>query len=779
MGMAPIPNSGTKRVQWHRFALRAGAIVVALAALVALIELFAFNMGFWQTLSNKPETVSLGQTSQADSTGDESSDEAQSAPHAVSDRTALALGSGLRYSTADGTIHVTDATRSYMDITLDSVNVSYVKMNLTAQQSESANSSNFTVRVDSLSSKAATTARSTEGWKVSGTHTLNASVPRSLIMRVPATATHTDALRIWIQEPTGTSIHIGSVTINPRIGLSINPIRVILMLAICAATIALLPRSRLWSVPLDTTRNAQRWAIRIAIAAIAIVGACSTISSIATYQFEQFHNPGGYTYDYNQYAHLADALLHGRPWLDLEVPKAFAHAANPYDVGVREQLLNHGVTPIYWDYAFYDGHWYSYFGVIPAVLLYMPYQAATSLWTTGGLMLPTPAAMSILTALSMILAMLLVIRILKRYFSGISVGATLICIIVMLCASNMPYLSSSGMFYTIPFASSLVFTFMGLWLWLGSRKSGNERHTADPAVDASPLASTDPSATSLQSRLSYPHIIAGSFCMAANLGCRPTFILAALLAVPIFAGDAMRFLRARRRRLLAKTIAAGTVPAVIVFIPLLAYNYWRFGSLTDFGNDYQITVTNMTQYKAPLSTILPIIGYFFGLPPNFTNHFPWVDYAAVPLDSWQYAEPALSGLFFIAPVLLLMLALPFLSRRLHSRRLLWLGVCMFGLGIALLLFDAYKAGFAWRYMLDFSWLFSLVAIICIAEMLAPSSPLVESRQLSHRSIRFRLVQHAVIVLTALTIVMNVLGILLLWERNDPALSLSIAQWFIL
>ncbi|MFT9392766.1 MAG: hypothetical protein ABF581_04025, partial [Bifidobacterium sp.] len=217
----------------------------------------------------------------------------------------------------------------------------------------------------------------------------------------------------------------------------------------------------------------------------------------------------------------------------------------------------------------------------------------------------------------------------------------------------------------------------------------------------------------------------------------------------------------------------------IVFIPLLAYNYWRFGSLTDFGNDYQITVTNMTQYKAPLSTILPIIGYFFGLPPNFTNHFPWVDYAAVPLDSWQYAEPALSGLFFIAPVLLLMLALPFLSRRLHSRRLLWLAVCMFGLGIALLLFDAYKAGFAWRYMLDFSWLFSLVTIICTAEMLAPSSPLVESRQLSHRSIRFRLVQHAVIVLTALTIVMNVLGILLLWERNDPALSLSIAQWFIL
>ena len=54
-------------------------------------------------------------------------------------------------------------------------------------------------------------------------------------------------------------------------------------------------------------------------------------------------------------------------WLDLPVSPELAQAANPHDILVRGQLFESGKTQIFWDYAFYGGHWYSYFGVVPVV----------------------------------------------------------------------------------------------------------------------------------------------------------------------------------------------------------------------------------------------------------------------------------------------------------------------------------------------------------------------------------------------------------------------------
>lgn len=56
----------------------------------------------------------------------------------------------------------------------------------------------------------------------------------------------------------------------------------------------------------------------------------------------------------------------------LDVPDALRDADNPYDVTTRQQLLADGVSPVYWDYAFFNGRWYSYFGVVPALLLFGP-----------------------------------------------------------------------------------------------------------------------------------------------------------------------------------------------------------------------------------------------------------------------------------------------------------------------------------------------------------------------------------------------------------------------
>ena len=81
--------------------------------------------------------------------------------------------------------------------------------------------------------------------------------------------------------------------------------------------------------------------------------------------------------DYDQYARLGDALIHGHTNLDLPVPDELAQMSNPYDSDLRGQVAGRIDIPIYWDHAFYKGKYYCYFGVVPAILLFIPYQLLT------------------------------------------------------------------------------------------------------------------------------------------------------------------------------------------------------------------------------------------------------------------------------------------------------------------------------------------------------------------------------------------------------------------
>mgnify|MGYP000240658777 FL=1 len=147
-----------------------------------------------------------------------------------------------------------------------------------------------------------------------------------------------------------------------------------------------------------------------------------------------FPNPHGYTYDFDQYDHVAQSLLNGRVWLDLPVSPELAQAANPHDILVRGQLFESGKTQIFWDYAFYGGHWYSYFGVVPVVLFFLPFRAITSLWTPGGMMLPTSVCILLMMFLFAVFACLLVIRLTHRLCPNASVAATSIVIVMFLLA---------------------------------------------------------------------------------------------------------------------------------------------------------------------------------------------------------------------------------------------------------------------------------------------------------------------------------------------------------
>lgn len=620
-----------------------------MALAIACIECVVCNLPFWTTLAASTDTASASNV----------------------------MGAGLERRD-DGMLVVTDQTKAYLDVSADGTSA-YIRIDpvsgetLRHAQTDDAPYRALFVRADGDGRAGRMTS-------------LSINAPRSLYLKVRANET----VRLWIAEPVGAVVPIAAVRANVHVPFSFDATRVAVMAVIVLLVALWRPGSRLWRVTLDPESRGQRLAFAACMAAAAVatlvpVAALAGANSSAL----TFREPNAYTYDFEQYGRVADALIHGHVWLDLPVDPALETVADPYDAATRRQLLDEGAQ-LFWDYAYHDGHWYSYFGVLPAILLFLPYQLAT------GRMLPSGAAELTLMFGVLVFACLLTIRLIRRMAPRTSLAAASMAMTFVLVGSNAPYLWFRTNFYSVPCAASLLLSTMGLWLWLGASMP---RRRARP--DAAPLK--------------LGHLAGGALCIAANLGCRPTFALVALLGIPLFWPQLTELCRRVRRRSIGVWQAlrmplAVVLPAVIIVAPLLAYNAVRFGSPLDFGNSYQFTVTDMTRFTPAPDTFLLLVVYYLFLPLRFTAGFPYLALSPTPLPSWAYAEEMIGGMIVLCPLLALAFAVPFLRSRLRASGCWAMLSCGVLLALAILAFDAWEGGLGWRYMIDFAWLLALAAL---------------------------------------------------------------------
>ncbi|MFT7794713.1 UNVERIFIED_CONTAM: hypothetical protein ODY05_16615, partial [Salmonella enterica subsp. enterica serovar Enteritidis] len=77
------------------------------------------------------------------------------------------------------------------------------------------------------------------------------------------------------------------------------------------------------------------------------------------------------------YADLARAMADGHLYLDEEPPQWLQEMEDPYDKGARDEAQKQSGEPYLFDVAYYDGHYYVYFGVVPVVLFYLPFYLLT------------------------------------------------------------------------------------------------------------------------------------------------------------------------------------------------------------------------------------------------------------------------------------------------------------------------------------------------------------------------------------------------------------------
>ena len=462
--------------------------------------------------------------------------------------------------------------------------------------------------------------------------------------------------------------------------------RFALILSVLLLVCAFRPSSRLYRTEVD-------WKDRRHLAAVLAIPIIVSLVLIPfsnlTNQREWLSNTGmnelyGMV-DGNIYNHLTDSLLEGRVTLDLPHSDILDSLENPYVWADRIDANADAQEPIYWDYAYYQGKYYCYFGVLPCILTFLPYKAIT------GMDLGTDHVVVLFSILAIWSLLPLLENMRKKLFPKVSLGAFLIALMMAVAACGIFEQAFVPRVYEVPTTSGFMFCCLSLACWF----------RAKPDRDGS---------------LSKGMLVLGAVLMGCTIGCRPQFTLAVVLALPIFWPEIRKRLFFSKKGLL--NTACVIAPIIVVVIPFMLYNYVRFGSPTDFGAMYNITGADMTAFEYPgvRRSLGYVLQYFF-MPFVPADGFPFIT-VVNDLNVWELTtnEPFYAGFVFLNPALLISFSLLGKKKRAQLRgkemSLEFLCVACIALASFLAAFDGIYSGVNMRYFIDFSLLLTIPAIVC-------------------------------------------------------------------
>lgn len=358
--------------------------------------------------------------------------------------------------------------------------------------------------------------------------------------------------------------------------------------AVAAAVFAVRPGARIHNADIQTVGRPQRILAAVLLAAMILL----CVLPMALPPCWNGTIPG----HREQYEQMTESILKGRIDYDfIPVDPKLLEMDNPYDPAERQELN----VSYPWDYAYYKGHYYMYFGVVPVFLVFLPYRVLT------GTTLHAYHATQVFTALFVAGVFALFYRQAKKFFPAMpwSVWAALSA---AFSAMSVWYIVEAPALYCTAIASALCLEIWSLYCFAMAVWDGDG------------------------GRRSVLFGMLGSLLGALSFGCRPTVALANLLAVPLL----ISYLKGKRwnRRLLGQ-IAAVALPYLVVAALLMLYNYARFENPFEFGQRYQLTIADQTAYGFSFSlqelwrlTRAAWEGLF--ALPHFSDNFPYLEFGS-------------------------------------------------------------------------------------------------------------------------------------------------------
>ncbi len=493
---------------------------------------------------------------------------------------------------------------------------------------------------------------------------------------------NTKAVRFTVSSVSGAGrqFRLNDITFNAVQGLKIKYVRLFLIfIALCTSYVVLFEGS-VWKEDCVTP---AKW--KIVVPWILLI-----ITAIAAFGWATV-NPSVFGPDQNEYAPLARALLNG----STSVGEAGELVKNSDGKIVFWNMTS---SEVMFDYAYYEGKYYVYFGVLPCLVMFLPYLLLT------GKDLPNFVPVVILCLTIMVEIYIFLGMLIRRYYRRTPFMARLLMTAAACGGMYLPSFISVPDHYMVAISFGLILSMAGIMCWM----------------KALPFNAVQAIQTEFKVHVGY--LAAGSMCMAAVSLCRPTLLIVGLaFLLVIFISDGKTIAGLNKREIL-KCMLAVAIPYIIFASICMYYNYIRFDSPFDFGASKNMTTIpfNGGSGFLPFLIARAIYEYLFA-PAVFKPEYPFFSY-----QRWGQIMEGSSilavtkpdiGLFSGTPVLWLCLLCVGFRKSLKQKKLLLPIVVMFFSAFLLIIFATrFTFCLTERYTLEFSFIFFSIAFIGIMEL---------------------------------------------------------------
>lgn len=472
---------------------------------------------------------------------------------------------------------------------------------------------------------------------------------------------------------------VSDITVNPRYEFSFNSVRFAAVML--AAAIVCFLKSDKGKQLRDEMTFAQAGILSCAVCCSAVILLWSFASSGETGTFIEYPLEGEIRY-YSPYIQQLDAFIKGQIHLDVQPSAELLALENPYTPGNRADV------EFLYDRAFYDGKYYSYFGIAPILVFYYPYYLLTGDFPTDS---------SVMGFFSLVTAVFLPLAVIEwNKFGKSGMRPWLACVVsvgAFFAGGALIIQRGRAAFYYVASAAAMAFVSVYLfWIIkaLGSRKTVRAVCMALAGVSFSL-----------------------GFLSRINT-VLPVAIVTAVFIV-IYLADAIK--NKKLSSFIGDMIPLG-LPVAAALGFSLYYNHIRFGDILQFGTDYQLTLANASLYDAGANGIIPAIIHYFLQPFSFSQEFPYFSFSLLALRDYgkQVYIDSNFGIFAI-PFMLSLLLSPVLFR---SKKVSGAGKIMLASSLLALFITAYLnfcyGGVIFRYTADLTVVAAFISAAVISEI---------------------------------------------------------------
>ncbi len=500
--------------------------------------------------------------------------------------------------------------------------------------------------------------------------TVSSADPRShtTVVRLSGKARN---LRLTLSTPENAQFTLSAVRLNTPVPFRFSPVRVGWLLVV-GILVWLYLTSAVLRRPCSENKAAFDWSV------VGVTAVCVLVAIGMTGLYMVSHSDGLLS----EFAlaegdqitgELVDAFKNGQVHLLKNPSPELLAMENPYDWSMREEQ---GVSYL-WDHCLYDGKYYSYYGIAPVLLLFLPYHLIT------GYYFSTILAVLLFGGVGIVFLSLTYRTFIHKFFPRLPVRLALFGLLTVQLSSGIWYCFCAMNFYEIAQAAGFCFVTMGAYFLLSGNVIGD-------------------------GRISRVRVALATTCLSLAVLSRPTTAVYCVVAL-LFLFFGLKKQRKTEQKSPFSYLLSALLPFVLLGGVQMGYNYLRFDSFFDFGIQYSLTINDFTKAEFhPRFVTIGVYNYLLN-PPVLSSQFPFV------ASAFDRLNP--NGYYFVAntyAVGLLWRAIPVVGllfsgkavKKLEKEHRLPAVLLVGALSVvapAIILFSIWESGYGVRYAVDFSW----------------------------------------------------------------------------